>query len=155
MRDRARVRVTGTLAPYAPGFVAELVAVGYRPDPATVQLRSMGQLSRWLEVRGLGPEGLSAAEAGRFLAARRAAGYGDHCSPRALEPLLGYLRGLGVVPAAEAPVQSAVELLLGRYRASLIVERGSQRARCAATSIWCGRSSRRAWMGVASWIWSG
>jgi hypothetical protein len=124
MRDPERVRVSGALAPFAPGFVAELVAVGYGPDSAAVQLRLMAHLSRWLGTSGLVPAKLSAAEAERFLDARRAAGYGDHCSPRALEPLLGYLCALGVVPPAEAPALSATELLLERDRDYLIVERG-------------------------------
>jgi site-specific recombinase XerD len=124
MIDPARVRVTGALAQHAPGFLASLVAVGYKRAPAASQLRLLAQLSRWLEEEGLVPGQLSSAEVRRFLAARRAAGYTSHCSPKALEPLLGYLCELGVVPPAEAPVLSAAELLLERYRDYLTVERG-------------------------------
>src|SRR5919201_4593093 len=111
MRDPARVGVAGPLAPCASGFLAELVAVGYRPDPAAFHLRLMAHLSRWLAASALAPAQLSSAEAERFLAAPRAAGYRAHCSPKALEPLLGYLRGLGIVPPAEAPLLSVAELL--------------------------------------------
>ena len=46
-------------------------------------------------------------------------------SGRALGPLLGYLRGLGVVPAAAAAVpESAGEVLLARFAAYLAGERG-------------------------------
>jgi site-specific recombinase XerD len=41
-----------------------------------------------------------------------------------LVPLLTYLRGLGVVPPAQQPPRSSVELLLDRYRAYLLAERG-------------------------------
>ena len=41
-----------------------------------------------------------------------------------LVPLLSYLRELGVVPPAAQPARSSVELLLGRYREYLLVERG-------------------------------
>jgi site-specific recombinase XerD len=44
-------------------------------------------------------------------------------SRRALEPVIGYLRGLGVLPASVAPALSPVEELLERYRRYLLVER--------------------------------
>lgn len=124
MLDPSRVRVSGPLERYAPGFLAELVGVGYKRQSAAFQLQLMGHLSRWLEEAGLLLEGLSSAEAERFLAARRAAGYRDRTSSKGLAPLLGYLRWLGVVPPADRPVLSAVELLLERYRDYLLVERG-------------------------------
>ena len=58
------------------------------------------------------------------MAARRAGGYANHTSLKGLEPLLGYLRGLGAAPPAERPALSAVELLLARYRDYLLAERG-------------------------------
>ncbi len=46
-------------------------------------------------------------------------------SERALRPLLGYLRGIGIVPAAEAAVpETAGEVLLARFAAYLAGERG-------------------------------
>jgi integrase/recombinase XerD len=46
-------------------------------------------------------------------------------SERALRPLLGYLRALGIVPAAEAAVpEAAGEVLLARFAAYLASERG-------------------------------
>lgn len=72
-----------------------------------------------LEVAGLTPPVTEA-----FLAARRAEGYVLWLSPKALVPLLGYLRRLGAVPLpALAPVTPAGELL-GRYRHYLVTERG-------------------------------
>jgi site-specific recombinase XerD len=59
-----------------------------------------------------------------FLAARRAAGYVQWCSVKALVPLLGYLRGLGVVAEPVAQPPTPVESLLGRYRSYLLGERG-------------------------------
>ena len=38
-----------------------------------------------------------------YLAARRAAGYRAYLTPKALAPLLGYLRGLGVAPQPGVP----------------------------------------------------
>jgi site-specific recombinase XerD len=123
MKDPLGVRVTGPLARYAPGFVAELVEVGYRSNAAAVQLRLLAHLSRWLEREGIDPGEVREPEIERFrkedlarVRSLRIAG--------GLVPLLAYLRGLGVVPVADEPVLSSVELLLERYREYLLIERG-------------------------------
>jgi hypothetical protein len=60
-----------------------------------------------------------------FRPARRAAGYTCWLSGRGLAPLLGYLRGLGVVPEPACPVPvTAVDVLLERYGGYLAAERG-------------------------------
>jgi integrase/recombinase XerD len=124
MADPSRVGVSGPLERYAAGFLAELVGLGYRPVSSAFQLQLMAHLSRWVEADGLAVEELLPTHVERFLTARRAAGYTNYLSPKALAPLLGYLRGLGVVPPVRSPAVSAVEALLARYRAYLIGERG-------------------------------
>lgn len=124
MSDPLRARVSGPLAPFAPGFVAELLSAGYRQVSATFQLQLMAHLSRWMQANAVATEALSGEELERFLAARRAAGYKNYLSPKALVPLVRYLRGLGVVPVAAPPALSAVDVLLERYRAYLMTERG-------------------------------
>lgn len=123
MGDPSRVRVTGRLERYAAGFVAELVEVGYRPNSAGVQLRLLAHLSRWLEQEGIDPGELREPQLERFrrghLARVRSLRIAD-----GLVPLLTYLRARGVVPLADEPVRSSVELLLDRYREYLLVERG-------------------------------
>jgi integrase/recombinase XerD len=123
MRDPSRVRVVGPLAPFQAGFAGELAESGYRRASAALQLRLMAQVSAWLVREGLDVGALSPAAVERFWAERRAAGYTDYVSPRALVPLLEYLRGLGLIPEASSRV-TAVEGLLERYRAYLIAERG-------------------------------
>ena len=95
----------GPLARYAPGFVAELVEAGYRPNAAAVQLRLLAHLSRWLEREGIDPGDVREPELERFrkedlarVRSLRIAG--------GLVPLLAYLRGLGVVPAPDEPALS-------------------------------------------------
>jgi integrase/recombinase XerD len=123
MGDPSLVRVTGPLKRYAAGFVAELVEAGYRPNAAAVQLRLLAHLSSWLERERIVSGELGERELERFrrenLAGVRSLRIAD-----GLVPLLGYLRGLGVVPAADEPALSSVELLLGRYREYLLIERG-------------------------------
>jgi site-specific recombinase XerD len=119
------VRMTGPLARYATGLAGELARLGFTETSARAQLGLAAHLSRWLAAAGLGTMALTAPVAEEFLAARRAAGYSAYLTPKALAPLLGYLRELGVVPEAEiaAPATPA-EALLERYRCYLLAERG-------------------------------
>jgi integrase len=119
------VRVAGPLAAFAPGFVEDLVARGYRPGPAADQLRLMADVSRWLGEHDLAVGDLTVVTAERFAAERRAAGRSHLRSARALMPLVDYLRGLGVAPrvAAAAPSTPA-EVLIERYSLYLLERRG-------------------------------
>jgi len=116
-------RVLGPLAPYAAGFVVELVGRGYRPRSVSGQLELMAHFSRWLAEQGVEPGGLTVEMAERFLEVRRA---GDVSlrSWRALDPLVGYLRGLGVVPKLAASADTVVDRLVADYRDYLLRERG-------------------------------
>lgn len=125
MGSADRVQVTGPLAVFNSGFAAELVWLGYRPNASANQLQLMAHLSRWMTQRGLAADGLTGSALADFLAARRAAGYRLWLSPKALSPLLEYLRGVGVAPAESAlKPGTAVETLLARYRGYLVGERG-------------------------------
>lgn len=125
MLDPSRVQVRGPLEAFAVGFAVELRAVGYRRVPVVFQLRLMAHASRWLEEQGLLAAALTSEEVERFMAARRAAGYANHVTARAMSPLLGYLRGLGVAPPPSSRTPAgAVEVLLAEYREYLAVERG-------------------------------
>ena len=101
-----------------------LAEAGYAPSSAAKQVLVLAHLSRWLEERGLGPEGLADGVAAEFAAERHAAGYRQWISVRGLGPLLGYLRAAGVVPGPDVPVPGPADALLGRYRRYLAAERG-------------------------------
>ncbi len=124
MGDPSRARVTGPLQQYAPGFVAELARLGYTANSASGQMFVMAHMSRWLAGEGLDAAGLTPRVTERFLAARRAAGYTLYLSPKALVPLLGYLRRLGIVPEPPPAPATPAEALLGRYQRYLVTERG-------------------------------
>ena len=118
-------RVDGPLAPYAEGFRSELERLGYTPLTAATHVRLLAHLSRWLAREGLDVSGLTPARVDTYFAERRAAGYVGHISGRALQPLLGYLRRLAVLPAPAPGVPaSPEERLLARYRDYLTTERG-------------------------------
>ena len=125
MSSRSEVRIAGPLAAFAPGFGGELERRGYRPGPAADQLRLMADASGWLAVHGLQAGDLTEVRVAQVMSERRAAGRWRLLSPRAMRPLLEYLRGLGVVPAAvpAAPLTPS-EVLIDRYSSYLLERRG-------------------------------
>src|SRR5260370_15557333 len=125
MKRPDRPQVTGALAPYAEGFRKELSRQGYSPWTAPEHMYLMSGLSRWLDGRDLSPAQLSSARIEEFLIHRRARRQARWITPRAIAPLLGYLRGLGIVPAPAAPAPgSPAEVLLVEFAGYLATERG-------------------------------
>jgi integrase/recombinase XerD len=116
--------VVGPLELYAAGFAAELERQGYTAGVAEKQVALAAHLSRWMAAAGVEPGGLTAQVAERYASARRTAGYASYRSVHALEPLLGYLRGLGVVPPAEALPVTPAQGLLEQFQRYLVSERG-------------------------------
>jgi hypothetical protein len=85
------------------------------------QLRLLAHASRWLAEQDLDASGMTPRRADLFRVARRSEGYVRSGSARALSPLLGYLRGLGIVPeSAAAAVATPAEVLLAEYRDYLV-----------------------------------
>lgn len=101
MEGRYRVRVSGLLEGFAEGFRAELVASGYAWRSVEAQLGLVKHLSAWLGTQDLTAADLRAEVTSRFVDARRQS-HTHLRSTRALVPLLGYLRGLGVAPPPAA-----------------------------------------------------
>lgn len=123
--DEGRVRAAGPLARYRVGFSEELAAQGYTPGSAKLQLHLMSHASRWLASQGLTAGEFGPDRVAEFLEARRAGGYASRVSQRGVMPLLGYLRGLGVVPPSSEPVACTPgERLVAAYRDYLACERG-------------------------------
>ena len=126
MRDGvlvSEVRVRGPLAVCAAGFGEFLVGQGYTAGSTRLQMHLAGQLSRWLEAEGVDAAGLTELEADRFIAARRARVERLFRSRQALDPIIGCLHSLGVLPLPAPVALSAVEELLERYRRYLLIER--------------------------------
>ena len=116
--------VRGPLEPHVVGFAEGLLRQGYSRSSAEQHVCFIAHLDRWMQAEGVGLDGLSGSVIERYLAQRRAAGYVEYRSVRALQPLLGYLAPLGVLPVPQEVPPGPVEELLGRYRAWLLVERG-------------------------------
>lgn len=125
MVDLSKTRMRGPLEPVAAGFAAELAGQGYTLFSARGQMGLAAHLSRWLTEQGLGITALTPEVAEAFLAARRAAGYRAFRTAKALAPLLGYLRGLQLLPPVPPTgPPTPAEALLVRFGEYLLVERG-------------------------------
>lgn len=116
--------VRGPLEPHVTGFAEELRRQGYSRSSASQHVCFIAHLDRWMQAADVGLEQLSGPVVERYLAQRRAAGYVEYRSMKALRPLLEYLAPLGVLPIPPDVAPGPVEELLGRYRAWLLVERG-------------------------------
>jgi site-specific recombinase XerC len=86
-------------------------------------LKDLGQIGVWLSSEGLDASQFNEERASAFLTARRVAGQRRIPGPRAMTPLLTYLRETGVAPPQQPPV-SPLGGLLGQYRSWMVQERG-------------------------------
>ena len=106
------------------GLEEDLRRRGYAPGTIWKQRRLLNDLMGWLQGQELAMGDLSMAQVDRFMADRRAAGVRKLKTRKALGPILGYLRGLGLAPAAEAPLEDGpAGEILHRYRQFLTTER--------------------------------
>jgi integrase/recombinase XerD len=145
-REVWKVRVGGPLSPWRMGFASMLVRWGYTSLSSVNQMRLMAHLSRWLAAEGLAASDLTTDVVEVYLAVRRSAGYTSWLSLRGLEPLLGYLRGLGVAPVPVRPgLSGPLEELVDRYRRYLVEERG-----LVATTVRYYLADARAFL--AEWV---
>jgi integrase/recombinase XerD len=124
MARRYRARVAGPLREFAEGFRAELAGQGYVWVSAEAQVGLMGHLSGWLTSQALSVGDLTEDAAARYLADRRRVRR-QFRSLRALAPLLGYLRVLGVAPAPAVVVAGTPAARVAeRFAGYLSRERG-------------------------------
>lgn len=120
MARTARADV-GPLAPFADGYREMLAGLGFTPNGVVRKLWELGRLSDWMVARGLGVDELTADRVREFSELCK---HGDlrPAGRRTLEPVLRYLRALGVVPAETVGATPADELM-ARYRAWMINDR--------------------------------
>jgi integrase/recombinase XerD len=116
--------VRGPLEPYVPGFAEELLRQGYSRVGAEQHVCFIAHLDRWMSSHAVGVEELDAAAIDRYLVQRRAAGYVQYNSVKALAPLLGYLAPLNVLPISAPAPADPIEEVLARYCIYLLGERG-------------------------------
>jgi site-specific recombinase XerD len=129
---------TGPLAPYELTLRAELAGAGYSPSSVRDAVRTMRRLSGWLDHQGLAAAELTPTVVEAYLATRRQVCRSEPAARRLLGAVMRVLRGSKVVPHPEVVDATAVDELLGDYRAYLFGERG-----LAAESVRCYCSQAR------------
>ena len=115
-------RKAGLLGSQVEGYRAWLLRRGYTPQTVRNMLKDLGQLGLWSVAEGLELADLDETRMAAFLAARLAAGHRRVLGPRAMVPLLSYLREAGVVVAARVSLTPLGELLV-QYRSWMVQER--------------------------------
>lgn len=114
------------MAPFRALYKEKLEQVGYTPLSVVNELRQLAHLSRWLEGRGMGVEGLGRDVIAQFLAVRRVTVGAKASSSLSLSLLLEVLRGAGAVEEEPvAPEASGAEALLASFRHYLLTERAT------------------------------
>ncbi|MFC5835947.1 tyrosine-type recombinase/integrase [Nonomuraea insulae] len=116
-------RKPGLLGPQVEGYRAWLVRRGYTSGTVRNMLTDLGRVGRWLEDTQLQVDQLDEERMTAFLAARRQAGQRWIPGPRAMVPLLTYLREAGAI-VVEQPSATPLEILLVQYRSWMVRERG-------------------------------
>jgi len=116
-------RKAGLLEPQVEGYRAWLTELGYTPLTVRNMLKDLSQVGLWARAAGLQAAELDEESMVGFVAACHAAGRRRVVGPRGLQPLLTYLRDVGVVSAAR-PSSTPLARLLGQYRCWMVQERG-------------------------------
>lgn len=123
--DQKKIRGKNPVTVLSKGLEEDLRRQGYAPGTIWKHRKLLNELSGWLQGQRIAMGDLSMAQVDRFMADRRAAGVRKLKTRKALDPILGHLRGLGLVPVAEAPVADGpVWEIRDRYRRFLTMERG-------------------------------
>jgi integrase/recombinase XerD len=118
-----RRRKPGRMGPFIEGYRDWLAGRGYTSATVINMLAMAGGLGRWMDAHDLAPADLDRAMIADFCNAMRATGM--RCVPGAhgVDPLLDYLKHVGVLVASLAPA-TPVETLVERYRTWLVADRG-------------------------------
>lgn len=116
-------RRPGLLGPHVQGYQGWLLDLGYTPATVRNMLKELGQVGCWLASEGLTTDDLDEGRCLEFRAFRLQAGYRRVPGPRALVPLLTYLREVGATPEA-LPSNAPLDELLRRYHRWMVDERG-------------------------------
>jgi len=116
-------RKPGELGPHVEGYREWLTQRGYTPLTVRSMLADLGQVGRWMSREALVTAQLDEDAMVAFLAARHAHRGRRELGPRAMVPLLTFLREVGVTPAGQ-PSHTPLAVLLGKYRRWMLQERG-------------------------------
>lgn len=131
-------RKAGLLWPHVEGYREWLTRRGYTPGTVRNMLKDLGQVGLWLSAERLRIKDLNEERMSAFQSARQRVGRTRSPGPRALVPLMSYLREAGAAPQ-RAPLGTELGSLLASYRLWMVEERGL----AAATVLRYENTARR------------
>ena len=146
--------VRGPLEPHVTGFAEELLRQGYSRSSASQHVCFIAHLDRWMQATGVGLDQLTGPVIERYLVGRRAAGYRQYWSWRAVAPLLEYLAPLGVLPTRRRFGSGRSKRCWAATAPGCSPSAAWPSGRSVATWTACDRSSR-ADCAEMFWIWPG
>ncbi len=123
--SRARLEISGPLAPFEAGFTEWLRRKGYASAVVRVHQRRVTHLSRWMEAENVDVASFGLVTVDAFIAAQETAGRLRAWRAGSWAALVEYLRLVGVsVADRPRPVATAADALLARYANYEATERG-------------------------------
>jgi integrase len=138
-QGRYPVRPSGPLAEWVHPFREELIGQGFTARTAQDNAYVLAHLSRWLRREGRDPAGFGAEGIAAFAAARVEGGYRRWRTAASLRLMLAFLRGRGLVPAAQQLRPGPVDVVLDRYRLWLRRERRLGEPTIEMRVVWARR----------------
>jgi integrase/recombinase XerD len=120
------LKASGPLERFETGFAEHIALFGYGRSHARTLKLLFRELDRWLAVSKLQAENLRVSDVDRFLADRVLAGQKVSITKRAMKPLLGYLRDIGITLHEKPDHGTPGNLvqIIDRFRRYLTEERG-------------------------------
>ena len=146
---RREIPASGPLADRIVGFAGWLAGRGYASSSIQHHVYLTAELNAWLAGQDLSVKDLTESVATRFWEDLRARG-SYLVKGTSLEPLLGYLRGIGVLPQQAGGPMGAAGVLLLEYDRYLRVER---RAGEVTIAHYLGYANE--FLSVAGWLLDG
>ena len=136
--DSSRVRMSGPVVEFMDDLVRELQTLGYATTTSTSTelMRLAAHLSRWLQGSRLDLADLTSSVIDAFVVERRKSDV-NLASAQGLDPILGYLRRVGAVPAPRPVLpKTAAQVTLAGFAEHLTCERGLSSPVAAAYAHW-------------------
>jgi site-specific recombinase XerD len=124
-RETIAVLTNGPLSPYLPAYAQRLHDEGYAVQSGQLQLRLLGQFSRWLDSKKLGADEVDSSTVERFVRSRRKAAKLRRGDTAALARMLHMLRPSRT--DRQVP-PTASQIVLGQFQLYLREERGLSEA---------------------------
>lgn len=117
-------RKPGAMGPFVEDYRSRLERAGYTSGSIRWKLKELGRLGRWMSERGLAVEALDEARVVEFLDEARSRGRRRVPTLASFALLLGVLRERQAIAEKATPRLTALDMLVGRYRAWMVEDRG-------------------------------